>query len=184
MICIRFVFIFDCYIITITKLLPSFVQCNFFLAPRWRAFTPPPQKKKKSMYDFVRTINFVHLTIIGINTMRNLHTTIRENECRNRGCIGSHSYCMYTVATNTVEYCPVESHTLHLCSCQFLISLKLESDRVVGWEVHGVDNGHCSPQLVQGITNHLLTQAHTSLHLVLYGQGGKTNKRLKIMAMV
>ena len=109
-------------------------------------------------------------------TMRNLHTTIRENKCGNRGCIGSHSYCMYTVATNTVEHCPVESYTLHLCSCQFLISLKLESDRVVGWEVHGVDNGHCSPQLVQGITNHLLTQAHTSLHLVLHAR--RRNKRI------
>ena len=55
----------------------------------------------------------------------------------------------------------------YLCSRKFFLSLKLQSDGVIGREVHGVNNSHCSSKLVKSVSNDLFTHANSSTNLGL-----------------
>ena len=78
----------------------------------------------------------------------------------------------FVPAINSTSKYHVSHYTYHiievyLCSGEVLLSLKLQSDGVIGRKVHGVDDSDGSSQFVQSICNEIFTHTDSSTHLIL-----------------
>ena len=60
-----------------------------------------------------------------------------------------------------------ERESVNLCASEVLATLKLQSDGVMRRKAHWVDDGHRSPQLVQGVVDDVITHTHPRIHLGL-----------------